>query len=130
VIDQNGPEQRRAELESGALGFTFGFGGEPRLELLKQRGDLLDGGFLGRNAGHLKFQPSDILTRPGGNGLGELEIILPGKYVGDDVWSVKDNPLGVNVPARAEVNANDANIFASERFATERAGGGETRRSL
>jgi hypothetical protein len=55
MVDQNGPQQRRAELESGVLGFVFGFGSEPRLELLVQRGDFLDGGFLGSNTGHLKF---------------------------------------------------------------------------
>ena len=96
-----------------------------------QHGDLLDGGFLSRNTGHLKFQPSDILTRPGGNdGLRELEIIFPGKYVGDDVWSIKSAPLGGAMSTDAEVDANDANVFASERLATEGASGRKTRRSL
>jgi hypothetical protein len=130
MVDQDSPQQSRAELESGVLGFTFGFGGEPRLKLLIQHRDLLNRGFLCRNAGHLKFQPPDILRRPGGDGLGELEITLPGKYIGDDVWSVKGNPLGVSKPTRGEVDANDANVFANEWFTTERAGGGETRRSL
>ena len=85
---------------------------------------------MGRNAGHLEFQLSDILMRLGGNGLDELEVILPGKYVGDDVRSVRDSSLGSSMPVRAEVDANDANILASERFTTERAGGGETRRGL
>ena len=151
MIDQNGSQQSRAELEGGALrsneynespciatigdasaylGFTFGLGGEPRLKLLVQRGDLLDGGFLGRNTGHLEFQLSDVLARLGGDGLDKFEVIFPGKYVGDDVWSVKDNPLGGGVPARREVDANDANIFAGEGLTTERAGGGETRGRL
>jgi len=130
VIDQNSPQQSRAELETSVLGFTFGFGGEPRLELLIQHGDLFYRGFLRRNAGHLKFQPPYILGRPGGDGLRELEVILPGKDIGDDVRSVKGNPLEGGMPARAEVDANDANVFASEVFTTERAGGGKTRRGL
>lgn len=86
---------------------------------------------MARNTSHLKFQPSDILTRPGINdGLDELEIILPGEYVGDDIWSVKSGPLEGAMPTGTEVDANDANVFASERLTTERAGGGETRRSL
>jgi len=86
---------------------------------------------LGRNTGHLEFQFSDILTRPGGNdGFGKLEIILPGKYVGDDVWSIKGSPVRSAMPIGAEVDANDASVFASERFTTEGAGGRETRRSL
>lgn len=115
---------------SAYLGFTLGFGGEPRMELLVQRGDLLDGGFLGRNAGHLELQLSDILARLGGDGLDELEVILPGKYVGDDVWSIKKNPFGGGMPARGEIDANDADVFAGERLTTEWAGRGETRRGL
>jgi len=108
---------------SAYLGFAFGFGGEPRLKLMVQHGDLLDGGFLGRNTGHLKFQSSDILTRAGGDDLGQLEIILPGKYVGDNVWSIKSDSLGSAMSTRAEVDADDANVFAGERLATEGAGG-------
>lgn len=102
------------------------------MKFLVQHGDLLNGGFLSRNAGHLKFQPSDILTRPGGDHrFGELEILLPGKYVGKDVWCLKGNPLGGAMPSGgAEVDANDANIFAGERITTKRAGRGETRRRL
>lgn len=119
-------------MEGGVLGFAFGFSGEPRLKFLVQHGDLLDGGFLSRNAGYLEFQLSDILTRPGSDqGFSEFEMILPGEYVGEDVWSLKGNPLGGAMPSRgAEVDTNNANIFAGERFATEGAGGGETRRSL
>ena len=96
-----------------------------------QHGDFLDGGFLGSNTGHLEFQPSDILTRPGGNEwLSEFEIVFPGKYVGNDVWSIKDAPLGGAMSTGTEVDANDANIFASEMLTTEGAGGRKTRRSL
>lgn len=53
------------------------------MKLLVQRGHLLNGGFLGSNASHLKFKLSDVLTRPGGDhGFSKLEIILFGKYVG------------------------------------------------
>jgi len=76
------------------------------------------------------FQPPDILGRPGGDGFRELEIIFPGKDIGNDVRSVKGDPLEGGVPARGEVDANDANVFASEGFTTERAGGGKTRRSF
>jgi hypothetical protein len=87
---------------------------------------------LGRNAGHLKLQLSDILTRPGSDQwLGKLEILLPGKYVCENVWSFEWSPLGGAMPASgAKVDANDANIFASEAFTTEGAGGRETRRSF
>ena len=85
---------------------------------------------MGRHTGHLKFQSFDVLTRLGGNELGELEIVLSGEYVGDDVWSVEGGPLGDTESARAEVDANDANVFTSERLTTERAGRGQTRRSL
>jgi hypothetical protein len=87
---------------------------------------------LGRNAGHLKFQPSNILTRPGGDhGFGELEVLLPGEYVGEDVRSVKESSLGGTIPARgSKVDANYTDIFASERITAEGAGRGETRRSL
>jgi hypothetical protein len=34
------------------------------------------------------------------------------------------------VPARGKIDANDANVLASEMVTTERAGRGETRRSL
>jgi hypothetical protein len=85
---------------------------------------------LSRNTGHLESQPPDVLTRPGGNGPGEPEIILLGKYVSDDVWSVKDNPLGSTTPIRAEVDADDADVLTDEGFATERTGGGEARRGL
>ena len=101
------------------------------MKLLVQHGDLLDGGFLSRNTGHLKFQLSNILTRPGGNdGLRELEIILPGKYVGNDIWSIEGAPLGSAVATDTKVDANDANVFASERLTTEGAGGRKTRGSL
>jgi hypothetical protein len=115
---------------SAYLGFAFGLGGEPRLKLLVQRGDLFDGGFVGRNTGHLEFQSSDVLTRPGGNGLGELEVVPPGEYVGNNVRSVEENSLGGAMSIRAKVDANDANVFAREMVATEGAGGGKTRRGL
>lgn len=84
------------------------------------------------NAGHLKFQPSDILTRPGrDDGFNELKVILPGKYVGEDVWSIEWSSLwGAVSVGGAEVDANDAGAFTSESFTTEGAGGGEARRSL
>jgi hypothetical protein len=102
------------------------------LKLLIQHGDLLNGGFLGRNASHLKFQPSDILTRPGGdNGFGQFEIILPRKYVSEDVRSVEWDPFWCAMAiGGVEVDANDASAFVSEGFTTERASGGETRGSL
>lgn len=152
MIENDCPQQSHTELKSSVLqnkkhmshfasrlisdtqaylGFTLGFRSEPHLKFVVQHGDLLDGGFLGRNTSHLEFQPSDILARPGGNhGLGELEIVLSGKYVGDDVWSIKDDPLGGAWSTRAEVDANDANVFAGKSFTAERAGGGETGRSF
>lgn len=132
MVDKNGPQQSRTELKGGVLGFTFGLGGEPRMKLLVQHGNLLNGGFLSRNASHLKFQLPDILTRPGGDhGLGKFKILLAGKYVSEDVRSLKGGPLGGAVPCGGvKVDANDANIFAGESFTTEGAGRREARRGL
>jgi hypothetical protein len=102
------------------------------MKLSIQQGDLLNRGFLSSNAGHFKFQLPDILTRPGGDhGFSEFEIILPGKYVGEDVRSVEWGPLWCAMPGGGiAVDTNDANILASERFTTEGAGRRETWRSL
>lgn len=102
------------------------------MKLLIQHGDLLNGGFLRRNASHLEFQPSDVLTRPGGDHrLCELEVFFPGEYVSEDVRSIKGASFGSAMPVGdAEVDANDADIFAGESVATEGAGWGETRRRL
>ena len=101
------------------------------MKLLVQHGDLLDRGFLSRDARHLEFQLSDIFTRPGGNHrFRQLEVVLAGKYVGEDVRSIRDASLGGGMSTDGEVDANDANVFLSERLTTERAGGGETRRRL
>ena len=79
---------------SAYLSFAFGFGSEPCVKLLVQHGDLLNGGFLGSHAGHLKFQLSDILTRPrGDHGFSELEVVLPGEYISEDIRSIEWGPL-------------------------------------